>query len=103
VDRIEDALSYYMGLKAANVPVELHAYRKAVMHLASGLEAARVAVASIGGDMAQHDRNLSESAPQNPCVADAVGPIGLAPLALAAGLGISARAYAEDPPEWSTR
>ncbi len=26
VDRIEDALSYYMGLKAANVPVELHAY-----------------------------------------------------------------------------
>ena len=26
VDRIEDALSYYMGLKAADVPVELHAY-----------------------------------------------------------------------------
>jgi acetyl esterase/lipase len=26
VDSIEDALSYYMGLKAANVPVELHAY-----------------------------------------------------------------------------
>ena len=26
VDRIEDALSYYMGLKAAKVPVELHAY-----------------------------------------------------------------------------
>jgi acetyl esterase/lipase len=26
VDRIEDVLSYYMGLKAANVPVELHAY-----------------------------------------------------------------------------
>ena len=26
VDRIEDALSYYVGLKAANVPVELHAY-----------------------------------------------------------------------------
>jgi acetyl esterase/lipase len=26
VDRVEDALSYYMGLKAANVPVELHAY-----------------------------------------------------------------------------
>ena len=26
VDRIEDALSYYMGLKAANVPAELHAY-----------------------------------------------------------------------------
>ena len=26
VDRIEDALSYYMGLKAANVPVEFHAY-----------------------------------------------------------------------------
>jgi glyoxylase-like metal-dependent hydrolase (beta-lactamase superfamily II)/dienelactone hydrolase len=26
VDRIEDALSYYMGLKAAHVPVELHAY-----------------------------------------------------------------------------
>jgi len=26
VDRIEDALSYYMGLKAAGVPVELHAY-----------------------------------------------------------------------------
>ncbi len=25
VDSIEDALSYYMGLKAANVPVELHA------------------------------------------------------------------------------
>lgn len=26
VDRVEDALSYYMGLKAAGVPVELHAY-----------------------------------------------------------------------------
>ena len=26
MDRIEDALSYYMGLKAAKVPVELHAY-----------------------------------------------------------------------------
>jgi acetyl esterase/lipase len=26
VDRIEDALSYYMGLKKARVPVELHAY-----------------------------------------------------------------------------
>lgn len=26
VDRIEDALSYYMGLKKAGVPVELHAY-----------------------------------------------------------------------------
>lgn len=26
VDRIEDALSYYMGLKAADVPVELHSY-----------------------------------------------------------------------------
>jgi acetyl esterase/lipase len=26
VDSIEDALSYYMGLKAANVPAELHAY-----------------------------------------------------------------------------
>ena len=26
VDRIEDALSYYMGLKTAKVPVELHAY-----------------------------------------------------------------------------
>jgi acetyl esterase/lipase len=26
VDRIEDVLSYYMELKAANVPVELHAY-----------------------------------------------------------------------------
>jgi len=26
VDRVEDALSYYMGLKAASVPVELHAY-----------------------------------------------------------------------------
>jgi acetyl esterase/lipase len=26
VDGIEDALSYYMGLKTANVPVELHAY-----------------------------------------------------------------------------
>jgi acetyl esterase/lipase len=26
VDRIEDALSYYMGLKVASVPVELHAY-----------------------------------------------------------------------------
>jgi acetyl esterase/lipase len=26
VDSIEDALSYYMGLKTANVPVELHAY-----------------------------------------------------------------------------
>jgi len=26
VDRIEDALSYYMALKAAKVPVELHAY-----------------------------------------------------------------------------
>jgi acetyl esterase/lipase len=26
VDRIEDALSYYMALKAAHVPVELHAY-----------------------------------------------------------------------------
>jgi acetyl esterase/lipase len=26
VDRIEDALSYYMGLKTASVPVELHAY-----------------------------------------------------------------------------
>ena len=26
VDRIEDALSYYMGLKAAHVPAELHAY-----------------------------------------------------------------------------
>jgi acetyl esterase/lipase len=26
VDSIEDALSYYMGLKKANVPVELHAY-----------------------------------------------------------------------------
>jgi acetyl esterase/lipase len=26
VDSIEDAMSYYMGLKAANVPVELHAY-----------------------------------------------------------------------------
>jgi len=26
VDSIEDALSYYMGLKAAGVPVELHAY-----------------------------------------------------------------------------
>ena len=26
VDRIEDALSYYMGLKAANVPAELHVY-----------------------------------------------------------------------------
>lgn len=26
VDSIEDALSYYMGLKAAKVPVELHAY-----------------------------------------------------------------------------
>jgi acetyl esterase/lipase len=26
VDSIEDALSYYMGLKRANVPVELHAY-----------------------------------------------------------------------------
>jgi acetyl esterase/lipase len=26
VDRIEDALSYYMGLKAGGVPVELHAY-----------------------------------------------------------------------------
>ena len=26
VDRIEDVLSYYMGLKVANVPVELHAY-----------------------------------------------------------------------------
>lgn len=26
VDQIEDALSYYMGLKSAGVPVELHAY-----------------------------------------------------------------------------
>jgi acetyl esterase/lipase len=26
VDSVEDALSYYMGLKAAKVPVELHAY-----------------------------------------------------------------------------
>lgn len=26
VDSVEDALSYYMGLKAANVPVELHSY-----------------------------------------------------------------------------
>lgn len=26
VDRVEDALSYYMGLKKAGVPVELHAY-----------------------------------------------------------------------------
>jgi acetyl esterase/lipase len=26
VDSIEDALSYYMGLKAAKIPVELHAY-----------------------------------------------------------------------------
>jgi acetyl esterase/lipase len=26
VDRIEDVLSYYVGLKAADVPVELHAY-----------------------------------------------------------------------------
>jgi len=26
VDRVEDALSYYMGLKAARVPVELHSY-----------------------------------------------------------------------------
>lgn len=26
VDRVEDALSYYMGLKAASVPVELHTY-----------------------------------------------------------------------------
>jgi len=26
VDSIEDSLSYYMGLKAAGVPVELHAY-----------------------------------------------------------------------------
>jgi acetyl esterase/lipase len=26
VDSIEDALSYYMGLKAAKVPVELHPY-----------------------------------------------------------------------------
>jgi acetyl esterase/lipase len=26
VDRFEGVLSYYMGLKAANVPVELHAY-----------------------------------------------------------------------------
>jgi acetyl esterase/lipase len=26
VDRVEDALSYYMGLKSANVPVELHSY-----------------------------------------------------------------------------
>ncbi len=26
VDGIEDSLSYYMGLKAAGVPVELHAY-----------------------------------------------------------------------------
>jgi len=26
VDRIEDALSYYMGLKAAGVPVEMHVY-----------------------------------------------------------------------------
>jgi acetyl esterase/lipase len=26
VDRVEDALSYYMGLKAASVPAELHAY-----------------------------------------------------------------------------
>ena len=25
-DRVEDALSYYMGLKDADVPVELHAY-----------------------------------------------------------------------------
>ena len=31
-----------------------------------------------------------------------LAPLALAPLALAAGLGISARAYAEDPPEWST-
>ena len=26
VDSVEDALSYYMGLKAAGVPVELHSY-----------------------------------------------------------------------------
>jgi acetyl esterase/lipase len=26
VDQVEDALSYYMGLKKAGVPVELHAY-----------------------------------------------------------------------------
>jgi len=26
VDKVEDALSYYMGLKEAGVPVELHAY-----------------------------------------------------------------------------
>jgi acetyl esterase/lipase len=26
VDQVEDALSYYMGLKKADVPVELHSY-----------------------------------------------------------------------------
>ena len=26
VDQVEDALSYYMGLKKAGVPVELHSY-----------------------------------------------------------------------------
>lgn len=29
VDRVEDALSYYMGLKKAGVPVELHSYARA--------------------------------------------------------------------------
>lgn len=28
VDRVEDALSYYMGLKAADVPAELHSYAR---------------------------------------------------------------------------
>jgi acetyl esterase/lipase len=28
VDKVEDALSYYMGLKKADVPVELHSYAK---------------------------------------------------------------------------
>jgi acetyl esterase/lipase len=42
VDSIEDALSYYMGLKTANVPVELHAYAQGGHAL--GLRPSKLAV-----------------------------------------------------------
>jgi acetyl esterase/lipase len=44
VDSVEDALSYYMGLRAAKVPVELHAY--AQDGHAFGLRPSKVPVSS---------------------------------------------------------
>jgi hypothetical protein len=44
VDSIEDALSYYVGLKAANVPVELHAYAQGGH--AFGLRPSKLAVSA---------------------------------------------------------